>query len=188
MRGRLFGRGRRPWRDAPWGDERGAVAVEFAFVMPMLLALYLGGFAASQAVATWRKMSDATSQITSVTTQFTSMKQADVLGVETAAAQIMSPYNTSALSVLITRVDVDASGNAAVFWSQPNANATSIPTGTKVTLPANLTQPGTSVIWVQTSYPYTPAAGAAYVPKMTLTDQLYSAPRSSTNIPCPDCL
>lgn len=177
-----LGRLRRPWR-----DEKGAVAVEFAFVMPMLLVLYLGGFAASQGVATWRKMSDATYQVTSVTTQFLSMQKSDVQGVEAAASQIMAPYSTTALSELITEVGVDASGNATVTWSVPYNGATALAKKTPVTLPSNLTQPGTSVIWVQTSYAYTPVVGAAYVPSMTLTDQLYSAPRSTTSIPCSDC-
>jgi Flp pilus assembly protein TadG len=168
-------------------DRRGAVAVEFALVMPMLLILYLGGFAASEAVSSWRKLSDTTSQLTSVTGQFTSMQASDAQGVMSAAAQIMAPYDTSTLKEVLTLVAVDTSGNATVTWSQAYNGGTAIAKNTKVTLPANMVQPNTTVIWVQTSYTYTPIAGIAYVPAIPMSGELYGLPRSSGSIPCSDC-
>ena len=168
-------------------DTRGAAIVEFALVMPMLLTLYLGGFAISQATSTWRKLSDTTAQLANVAAQYTTMQSTDAQGVMTAAAQIMSPYSTSNLSEVLSVVGVSTSGVATVTWSQAYNGGSAIAKGTVVTLPANMLQPGMSVVWVQTSYAYTPVVGTNYVPPITMNDQIYSAPRSSASIPCSSC-
>jgi len=168
-------------------DTRGAAIVEFALVMPMLLTLYLGGFAISQATSTWRKLSDTTAQLANVAAQYTTMQSTDAQGVMTAAAQIMSPYSTSNLSEVLSVVGVSTSGVATVTWSQAYNGGSAIAKGTVVTLPANMLLPGMSVVWVQTQYAYTPVVGASYVPPITMKDQIYSAPRSSATIPCSSC-
>jgi len=168
-------------------NERGAAIVEFALVMPMLMVLYLGGFATSQAVGTWRKLSDATSQLANVASQYTTMQATDAQGVMAAAAQIMSPYSTTNLAEVLTVVGVSASGSATVTWSQAYNGGSALAKGSPVTLPSNMLQPGMSVVWVQTSYAYSPVVGSTFFPAITMTDQIYSAPRSSATIPCSSC-
>ena len=168
-------------------DTRGVAIVEFALVMPMLMVLYLGGFAVSQAVGTWRKVSDATAQLANVAAQYTTMQNTDAQGVMAAAAQIMSPYSTTNLSEVLTLVSVSSAGAATVTWSQAYNGGSALAKGTAVTLPANMLQPGMSVVWVQTSYAYTPVVGGSFVPPITMHDQIYSAPRSSASIPCSTC-
>jgi Flp pilus assembly protein TadG len=168
-------------------DLRGAAAVEFAMVMPMLMILYLGGFAISQAASTWRKLSDTTSQLANVAAQYTTMQSNDAQGVMAAAAQIMAPYSTSNLSEVLTLVGVSAGGSATVTWSQAYNGGTALSQGAAVSLPTNMLQPGMSVVWVQTTYSYNPVVGANYVPAITMHDQIYSAPRSSPSIPCSSC-
>ena len=168
-------------------DDRGVAVVEFALVVPVLLALYVGGFAVSNSAATSRKVTDTTAQITNVAAQFTSMQKSDAVGLMAAASQIMSPYSTSSLSEVITLVGVDANGKATVTWSVPYNGGTALAKTTPVTLPPNMAQPNMSVIWVQTAYFYNPAVGANYVPAVHLAAQLYTIPRSSVSIPCPDC-
>lgn len=168
-------------------DQRGAAIVEFALVMPMLIILYFGGFAISQAVGTWRKMSEATAQLANVAAQYTTMQATDAQGIMAAASQIMSPYDTSGLAETLTLVSVSAAGAATVTWSQAYNGGTALTPGASVTLPTNMLLPGMSVIWVQTKYAYNPVVGASIVPPITLTDQIYSAPRSSASIPCSSC-
>jgi Flp pilus assembly protein TadG len=168
-------------------DARGAVSVEFALVLPLMLTLYLGGFATSEAVTTWRKLNDATAQLGNVAAQFTTMQASDAQGVMAAAAQIMSPYSTTNLAEVMTLVSVSAAGAATVTWSQAYNGGLPLAKGAPVTLPTGLVQAGMSVLWVQTSYTYSAGAGGSYVPPITMTNQIYAVPRSSTSIPCSDC-
>jgi Flp pilus assembly protein TadG len=166
---------------------RGVAALEFALVMPMLLILYLGGFAISGAASNWRKLTDTTGQLANVAAQYTTMQSTDAQGVMSAAAQIMAPFDTSNLSEVLTLVSISANGSATVTWSQAFNGGTALAKGTPVTLPANMLQPGMSVIWVQTAYVYTPIVGVDIVPPITMHNELYSAPRSSASIPCSSC-
>jgi len=182
-----------PWRHALRRqaafrrDIRGTAAVEFALVMPMLLTLYLGGFAISQATSTWRKLAETTSQLANVAAQFTTMQSSDAQGVMAAAAQIMAPLDTSSLSEVLTVVGVNSGGSATVTWSQAYNGGTALAQGAAVTLPTNMLHSGMSVVWVQTTYTYNPVVGVSYVPPITMHDQIYSAPRSSASIPCSSC-
>ena len=166
----------------------GVAAVEFALIVTMLLVGYLGGFAVAQATSTYRKLADTTVELANLTSQFTSMQATDAQGVMAAAAQIMAPFPTGALSEVLTLVATDANSNATVTWSQAYPTASNALTkGASVTLPANLAQPSTTYIMVQTSYSYTPIAGTAFVPTIPMTDQIYILPRQSTTIPCSTC-
>ena len=47
----------------------GATAVEFALLLPFLLLLYLGGFELTQALSTYRKLTDTTAELASIVSQ-----------------------------------------------------------------------------------------------------------------------
>lgn len=165
----------------------GSIAVEFALVAPMLLVLLLGGVAISGTVATWRKLCDTTAQLGNVTAQFTSMQADDAQGVLAASAQVMSPFSTAGLKEVMTLITVDNSGNATVTWSQAYNGGAALAKGSAVTLPTKLILPGMSVMSLQATYPYTPLVGAGIVPSITMSNQLYTVPRSSGSIPCSNC-
>lgn len=164
-------------------DDRGVAAVEFAFTVPVLLIVYLGGFELSQAMATYRKMSDATVELANVAAQYTTMGSLDVNSVFSASSQIMAPYPTQNLTIVLTEIATDASNHATVQWSQPYNGATALVAGSAVTLPAGLGTANSYYILVQTTYQYNPVVGANYIPSMPMSDQLYIIPRASTSIP-----
>jgi Flp pilus assembly protein TadG len=171
------------WR----ADERGVAAVEFAFTVPVLLIVYLAGFELSQAMATYRKLSDTTVELANVSAQYTTMGALDVTSVFNASAQIMAPYQTSNLTIVLSEVTTDASSNATVTWSCPYNGAVALPTGQAVTMPTGMAQPSTSYILVQTTYQYNPTVGANLIGPIPMVDQIYMIPRSSPNIPNAGC-
>jgi Flp pilus assembly protein TadG len=154
----------------------------------MLLAAYLGGFAVAQATSTYRKLTDTTVELANLTSQFTSMQVSDAQGVLAAAAQIMTPYDTTQLSEVLSLVATDANNTPTVTWSQgyPNS-ATPLTKGASVALPANLAKPNTTYILVQTRFNYNPVVGAAYVSVIPMKEQIIILPRQSTSIPCSTC-
>ncbi len=164
-------------------DRRGVAAVEFALTVPIMLTLYLGGFEASQAVATYRKLADTTSTLANVTAQYTTMASTDVSTVFNASAQIMSPFPTSSLGVVLTEITTDNNSNATVTWSCGYNGSTPLTTGANATVPAGMLAASTSYILVTTSYVFALPTGYAFSNALTMTNQIYMIPRNSSSIP-----
>jgi Flp pilus assembly protein TadG len=174
---------RQAWRKLRDHTE-GVAAIEFALVIPLVIIVYAGGFEIVQAATVNRKLTDTTVQLANVTTQYTSVATADLNNIFAASSQIMAPYPTGSLTIVVTEVQTDASKHGTVAWSQ------GYPTGTPclaknsvVTLPAGFASAGAYYILVQTTYSYAPTIGSAFVHTIPMTDQIFMVPRQSTSIP-----
>ena len=106
----------------------------------------------------------------------------DVNSVFNASAQIMAPYPTTTLTIVLSEITTDQNSVATVIWSRPYNGATPLAPG-PYTMPTGLAQPNTSYILVQTTYQYNPVVGANYIPTIPMTDQLFMIPRASSSIP-----
>ncbi|MHB8286548.1 MAG: TadE/TadG family type IV pilus assembly protein [Caulobacteraceae bacterium] len=169
-------------------DRRGVAAVEFALVLPMLLFVGLGGYALTDAASTYRKLTDTTVETANVAAQYTTMQVADTQTVMAATAQIMAPYPTSNLSVVLSVITTDANSKATVLWSEPYpASGAHLTKNAAFTLPTNLAQPSTSYVLVQTTYLFTPMTGSGLTGTIPMHDDLLILPRQSPSIPCSDC-
>ncbi len=146
----------------------------------MLMLLYLGGFETSEAVATYRKLANTTVELANVAAQYNSMSATDVTSVMNASSQIMAPYPTQNLSIVLSEITTDSSGNPTVTWSRPYHGAQPL---TSVILPTGMATPNTNYILVQTSYLYVPTVGSAFVGSVPMSDQIYMLPRQSSSIP-----
>jgi Flp pilus assembly protein TadG len=174
---------RRSWRDL-FVHAGGVAAIEFALVVPLVIIVYAGGFELVQAATVNRKLTDTTVQLANVTTQYTSVASADLNNIFAASSQIMAPYPTSSLTIVVSEVQTDASSHGTVAWSQ------GYPTGTPclaknsaVSLPAGFASPSSFYVLVQTTYSYAPTIGSAFVHTIPMTDQIFMVPRQSTSIP-----
>ena len=163
-------------------DRRGVAAVEFALVVPVVIVAYLAGYEVMEAATVSRKLTDTTVQIANVTAQYTTMGATDVANVMGASSQIMTPYSTSNLSIVLSEVTTNAAGAGTVTWSQTYPTGGTALSGS-VTMPAGFQTPNTSYILVQTTYKYQPVIGGAFIKPITMTNQIFMLPRSSSSIP-----
>ena len=164
-------------------DPRGVALVEFALIFPMLVALYFGGFEICNMTSTYRKLTDTTVELANVTAQYPTMAAADVATVFAATAQIMAPYPTGNLQIVLSEVTTDVNSNATVTWSQSYNGATALAAGSAVTMPSGLASPSSNYILVQTTYNYTPTVGSAFIGTVPMTSSIYIIPRNSPSIP-----
>jgi Flp pilus assembly protein TadG len=171
-------------------DDRGAAAVEFGLLLPVLVLLYAVGFEVCQAATVKRKLTDTTVQIANLTSQYTKVAKSDISTIMNASSQTMTPFSNSALGIVLSEVNIDSSGNATVCWSEAYLNGVAF-TGTPIThapvAPASFATPNSSYIVVQSTYAYTPVIAGNLVAPMTLTGQSFMLPRDSASIPCSDC-
>ena len=73
------------------GDRRGVSAVEFALLAPMMIALYLGCVEVSDGVSADRKVSLTASTVANLTSQVSSITNADMTNILNASSAIIAP-------------------------------------------------------------------------------------------------
>jgi Flp pilus assembly protein TadG len=163
-------------------DQRGVSAVEFAMLLPLMITLYLGVVEISQAVGIDRKVTLTTRTVADLASQVQSITNADMTNLLKASASVIAPYDATPLKVTVSRVDIDANGNAKIVWTDTlNGGAAHAPND-PVTLPAALKVVGTSLIWSEVSYLYKPAIGYVVTGPLNLSDQIYMRPRLSSTV------
>jgi Flp pilus assembly protein TadG len=173
----------RVWRELR-RDKRGVAAVEFALIVPIVIVVYALGFELAQASTVYRKLTDTTVQLANVTSQYTAVADTDVNNIFGASSQIMVPYSTTPLTIVLSEVVTDASSNATVCWSKSYpSTVTPLVTGSAITMPAGMASPHSHYILVQTTYAYTPTIGGAFMSGLPMANQVFMIPRASTQIP-----
>src|SRR5690242_20114501 len=73
-------------------DQRGASAVEFAMLLPLMLTLYLGAVEVSSAVSIHRKVTLTARATADLASQVTGINNADMTNMLNAAKAVIAPY------------------------------------------------------------------------------------------------
>lgn len=155
-------------------DRRGVSAVEFAFVAPVMIGLYLGCAEISDGVGADRKVSLTAAALANLTAEVTTLSTSDMSNVFDAASAIITPYSPSKLSMSVTCLGIDAAGKVTIKWSA--ARNTSAKTGT-MTIPSALAVPSSNLIYSEVTYAYTPTVGYTITGTLNMTDHMYMTPR-----------
>ena len=155
-------------------DRRGVSAVEFAFIAPLMIGLYLGCVEVSEGVAADRKVSLTAGALANLTARVATISTADMTNILDASSAIIAPYAAGNLKMTVTCLSIDANKNAKVKWSVTR-NGT-VESGT-LTIPAALDVANTQLIYSEVSYAYTPIVGYTISGTLTLSDHMYMSPR-----------
>ncbi|MGE0521778.1 MAG: TadE/TadG family type IV pilus assembly protein [Variibacter sp.] len=159
-------------------ESRGAAAIEFAMLLPLMITLYLGCVEFSQAISIDRKISLTSRVLSDLVAQTTSVSDDDMTNIKSAATAVTAPYSTANLTLKISSVKIDANKNATVAWGDA-LNTTARQKGDSVTIPAGLLVANTTLIWAEATYNYTPTIGYVITGTLPLQDQIYMRPRLS---------
>ena len=179
-------------------DTKAVAAVEFAIVVPFMLLLYVGGVELANGMAINVKVTATAHSVADMVSQNTQISAAQMQTILGASTAIIAPYPTtdskgkSLITVTVSEIATDGSGNPTVQWSR-SYDGTNFgpgrPTG-KMTLPSSLPASLTgsqnynvSFILGEVSYAYTPNLGYAVSGTVALGDSYYLFPRCSTNSP-----
>lgn len=139
-------------------NRRGVAAVEFAMILPAMLAIYFGIVETGQAVMIDRKVTQLTRSLVDLSSQVSTIPTAEVSNIFDAAQTVMMPFTSAAPKMSIHHIVIDSARVAKVCWSEQR-NSTKLARGTTVTLPDDLRIPNTSLMMAQASYDFTPVVG-----------------------------
>lgn len=179
----------RPRRLRALRSDRGGVAlIEFAFVLPILLVLYLGGFQLFDAIACYRKVTISTRSIADLVSQNTTGEtSANEVDIDLAAAGlVMLPYSSSNAVLGVTEFTTDSNGISKVVWSRAE-NGEALTPGTVLTVPPEMKIAGTYFLYAEVTYDYQPPAGFGFIKPIKFSDDIYMLPRNTNKIDCSDC-
>jgi Flp pilus assembly protein TadG len=183
----------RPKRPRFLARQNGAILVEAAIVLPILVTMFVGMVEFSQAFTARRKVAAVANTIADLVAQKITVNDAGLNDIVSVSNALLAPFSPAHLSLTLTSVGVDASGNTAVLWScswssiAGSSNCTApvqgcTATGASFTLPEGIPpQPGSSMIAVGATYTYTPAIGQFLLGDLTFRPAAYFKPRL---VPC----
>lgn len=141
-------------------DDRGAAAVEFALILPIMLGLYLSTIVTTKAYMATRKVALVARALADVASRQTAssgnptVSNTDMTNFFAAAAAIMAPYSTTSLKMTLSRVDVvkDSSNKLWAFtkWSVTKNGGVARPCNGAN---SNFTPPGNPTLTNGSTYP-----------------------------------
>jgi Flp pilus assembly protein TadG len=173
----------------------GASAVEFALIVPVVIALYVASVELGNLLTISRRTAEVASTAADLTAQVKTVSTADLQDITAAATSILTPYPTTPqLKIVLSSVVADANNSPKVAWSYAANGGTARAANSVVTLPAGLTQANSSVIMAEVTYAFSPLLnltgcktvnGVNPCPNpgfFTMARTFYSRPRKSLTV------
>ncbi len=154
---------------------RGVAAVEFAFIAPIMILLFVGTIELSAGISTNRKLSRVSSAVGDLITQSQALTCNDVENIMDISSKIMYPYKDP-IVIVVSTINI-ASGQAKVVKSLSRPTGHELAPGTLYNVPAKIKKDGTSLVAANITTTYTPSFGWAHFSE---TDGVYF---SQTPIP-----
>jgi Flp pilus assembly protein TadG len=95
----------------------GASAIEFAFLLPLMLLLLAGLVDLGQGLTVRRKINQIASTTSEIIAMQGSWSDQSAASILSGVRSILDPYDSSELKVLLFVVDIDKKGRETVNWS-----------------------------------------------------------------------
>jgi Flp pilus assembly protein TadG len=185
-------------------DRSGVAAIEFAFIVPVLLIMYFITMEASQAIETSKKVSRIGSMVADLVTQQQAVVKADLDAMMKIGSTTLLPYNRSDPTIIITGIQMsdEAAPTVKVLWSRKlvgKSYSVDAKSGDTTTVPATLRIRNTFLIRVESDLGYTPviawdgnaqqkSAGLlSTFSHINMSETYYLRPRRIATILCKDC-
>ncbi|TPJ29595.1 TadE/TadG family type IV pilus assembly protein [Mesorhizobium sp. B2-7-2] len=186
-------------------DRRGVAAIEFAFIVPVLLIMYFITMEASQAIETGKKVSRIGSMVADLVTQQQAVVKANLDAMMKIGISTLRPYNRSDPTIIITGIQIsdEASPTVRVAWSRKlvgNTYSVDANPGDTTTVPSTLIIRNTFLVRVESDLGYVPVIAwsennnqqkalglLSTFSHIKMSETYYLRPRRSPKIPCSDC-
>jgi Flp pilus assembly protein TadG len=173
-------------------DEKAVAAVEFALIMPFLLALYFGSMEAAALYTADKKVNSISATIGDLVSQWDpndgTLTTSTLNDYFSASTGLINPYSNVGVKIVVSLIEVKADGTTKVLWSKANAagtartvNSTFSPLSTGSTM--DQVARGGCLVTSETSYSYKPLLAQVFKSALNLSHVNYFIPRYGSTQP-----
>lgn len=163
------------------GDKRGAVAVEFAFIAPILILMYFGIAEFTDGMIAKRRVSHVASTIADLTSRVATVSSSDTSDVFEVGRTIITPMPTATLRMRLTSITANSSGVSRVDWSDAS-NWTTFTVNQTMTVPSGVISANQSVIRADVQYTYDSPVHYLMPTGVVMAQTYYLRPRISNSV------
>ncbi|MEM9570956.1 MAG: TadE/TadG family type IV pilus assembly protein [Pseudomonadota bacterium] len=172
-------------------DERGISAVEFALILPVMIALYLGCIELTLAMNLDRKVTGATAALGDLTARSASLTDAELSDIFEATRMVLQPNDMTKAHMRVTSVSYDSTVHTVtatetevnVDWSDNcGSEYSTLVADTTIRIPNDLVPDGGTLIMAEISFPYDSPIGYFFPSQKMLSDTFYLRPRRVDSI------
>ncbi|PDV87352.1 hypothetical protein CO652_17050 [Rhizobium sp. H4] len=174
-------------------ERKGAGAIEFAILFPVLVMLYIGAFEITIGLSVSKRATRASGSIADLVTQQQSVTKSTLAEMRSVATATFVPYNSTSLTLKITGITVDASANAKVLWSWAQDGSVPYAKNAAVSdVPSDMKTANSFLVRTELSIPYTmflfaPNFMPDGVRTINISRSYFYRQRQGDSIPCGDC-
>ncbi|RYG56945.1 MAG: pilus assembly protein [Alphaproteobacteria bacterium] len=174
--------------------EAGVAVVEFALVVPLMLAVYVGCSEAAALLTVDRKVQSVAGAVGDLVARSNKkITETELTDYFRAATSILVPYSANGLVQTVTAVSVDKNGVATVLWSarftddKLTKQVADHPKGSSFDLPVEMKAiaAGQTVISAESEYGYNPLIGVVFRNTVDLHRSALFMPRYGGTITFP---
>lgn len=159
----------------------GVSAIEFALVLPVMVATFFGIAEISNYILAARKVANVASAAADLVAQDTVIDDAELTDIMGALDVVLRPFDPADAQVRITSVVADSDGETTVAWSEAR-NTSAYAEGTPITVPDDIVPDNQGIVMAEVSFTYTTLFGMYLTDGMTVSDTFYLKPRRSTQV------
>ena len=159
----------------------GMSAIEFALILPIMLATFFGIAEISNYILAARKVANVASAAADLVAQDTVIDDTEISDIMGALDVVLRPFNPADAQVRITSVVADSDGETTVAWSDAR-NTSAYSEGSPITVPDDIVPDNQGIIMAEVSFTYKTLFGMYLPDGMTVSDTFYLKPRRSTQV------
>lgn len=168
-------------------DQSGVAAVEFAFIAPILLIMYMGTMELSQGIQLNKRLSRSATQVADLVAQASEINTGELDDIMQIGASILQPYDRTEQVIIVSQVYITPSLVPDVSWTRRMGN-NSVPfdAGSITDIPNNLKIADTYLIRVDTNIHYEPITQWS-IAGVDMSETYYIRPRVESDVDCTNC-
>ena len=134
--------------------------MEFVFLAPIMMLLFVGTIELSAGISVDRKLSRTSDTVSDLIARSDSLDAAEVDAIMNAAAKVLHPYSER-VTIVVTGIAIDKFGVATVSWSRSEPAGNENTVGAAYRIPAEIGRDKSFLVSAKVATSYAPTFGWA---------------------------